>query len=331
MAENKANNVAESNKQQELVITRIFDASRELVWNAWTKPEQIIRWWGPKGFTSPVSKIDLRVGGVYLNCMRSPEGKDFWSKGVFREIVAPERLVMTDSFADEKGNTVPASHYGLSDDTPLEMLITVIFEEHDGKSKLTLKHSGIDGISATDRENMEQGWNESLDKLAESLRFKKEITMTKTKFIAEPGKQEIVITRVFDAPPELVFKTSMDPNLIPQWWGPKSLTTVVDKMDVRPGGVWRFVQRDECGNEYAFHGVYHEISQKRLVQTFEFEGMSGHVLLEICTFEDIDGKTRLTEKSVYESVEDRDGMLKSGMKEGAIETMDRLAELVEKS
>jgi uncharacterized protein YndB with AHSA1/START domain len=164
------NNVAKNSKQRELVITRIFDAPRELVWNAWTKPEQIMRWWGPKGFTSPVSKIDLRVGGLYLNCMRSPEGKDFWSKGVFREIVAPERLVMTDSFADEKGNTVPASHYGLSDDTPLEMLITVIFEEHDGKSKLTLKHSGIDGISATDRENMKQGWNESLDKLAESLR-----------------------------------------------------------------------------------------------------------------------------------------------------------------
>jgi uncharacterized protein YndB with AHSA1/START domain len=153
---------------------RIFDAPRELLWNAWTNPDQIMRWWGPKGFTAPIAKIDLRVGGVYLNCMRSPDGKDFWSKGVFREIVAPERLVMTDSFADENGNTVPASHYGLGDDTPLETLITVIFEEHDGKSKLTLKHSGLDGISAKDRENMEQGWNESLDKLAESLRFKKE-------------------------------------------------------------------------------------------------------------------------------------------------------------
>jgi uncharacterized protein YndB with AHSA1/START domain len=155
--------------------------------------------------------------------------------------------------------------------------------------------------------------------------------MTKTNLIAEPGKQEIVITRVFDAPRELVFRTSMDPNLIPKWWGPKSLTTTVDKMDVRPGGVWRYVQRDADGNEFAFHGVYHEISKKRLVQTMEFKGMSGHVLLEIVTFEDIDGKTKLTEKSVFESVEDRDGMLKSGMEEGAKETMDRLAELVEKS
>ena len=154
--------------------------------------------------------------------------------------------------------------------------------------------------------------------------------MTKTEFIAEPGKQEIVITRVFDASRELVFKTSMDPNLIPKWWGPRSLTTTVDKMDVRPGGVWRYVQRDSDGNEFAFHGVYHEISPSRFVQTFEFEGMPGHVLLEICTFEDIDGKTKLTEKSVFESIEDRDGMLKSGMEEGAKETLDRLAVLVEK-
>ena len=99
MAEKKEgrNIDVKNSKQQELVIKRIFDAPRELVWDAWTEPEQIMRWWGPKGFSAPVAKIDLRVGGAYLNCMRSPEGKDFWSKGVFREIVAPERLVMTDS------------------------------------------------------------------------------------------------------------------------------------------------------------------------------------------------------------------------------------------
>lgn len=154
--------------------------------------------------------------------------------------------------------------------------------------------------------------------------------MAKTKFIAEPGKQEIVMTRVFEAPLERVFKVSMDPKLVPQWWGPKSLTTTVEKMDVRSGGSWRYIQRDSDGNEFAFHGVYHEISQKRLVQTMEFEGMPGHVLLEIVTFEEIDGKTRLTEKSIFESVEDRDGMLKSGMEGGATESMERLAELVEK-
>lgn len=99
--------------------------------------------------------------------MRSPEGKDFWSKGIYREIVAHERLVMTDSFADEKGNTVPASHYGMSKDFPLEMLVTMMLKEQDGKTKLTLRHLGIP--SGEDSEGAQQGWSQSFDKLAEYL------------------------------------------------------------------------------------------------------------------------------------------------------------------
>jgi uncharacterized protein YndB with AHSA1/START domain len=159
-----------SSSSRELVITRVFDAPRERVFKAWTECDRLIRWWGPKGFTSPSCRIDYRVGGEYLSSMRSPEGKEYWSKGKYREIKAPERLVMTDSFADEKGNIVPASFYGMSGDWPLEMLVTVTFEEeHKGRTKLTLKHSGIDGIRAKDRNDMRQGWSESFDKLAKSL------------------------------------------------------------------------------------------------------------------------------------------------------------------
>jgi uncharacterized protein YndB with AHSA1/START domain len=155
--------------------------------------------------------------------------------------------------------------------------------------------------------------------------------MAKTDLVAEPGKQAVVITRIFDAPRELVFKAITDPGLIPQWWGPRRLTTTVDKMDVRPGGVWRFVQRDQDGNEYAFNGVYHAVvPPERLVYTFEFEGMPGHVLLETVTFEEHDGKTTATDTPVFQTVEDRDGMLASGMEEGAVETMDRFAELLAK-
>jgi uncharacterized protein YndB with AHSA1/START domain len=155
--------------REELIITRIFEAPRERVWKAWTKPEQLKRWMGPKGFTSPFSSIDLRVGGRYLYCMRSPEGKDYWSTGVYREVLPPKRLVMTDSFADERGNVVPAAHYGMVSDFPLEMLITVVLEERDGTTRLTLRHSGLVNVSETDSSNMEQGWNESLDKLTEYL------------------------------------------------------------------------------------------------------------------------------------------------------------------
>lgn len=160
---------SQNNGRRELIITRIFDTPRKLVWKAWTDPDMFMRWWGPKGFTTPVSEIDLQVGGEYFNCMRSPEGQDFCSKGVYREVVELERLVMTDSFADKEGNMVSASYYGLSSDFPMEMQITVTFEEQEGKTKLTLKHSNVEGINEKDLSDMQQGWNESFDKLADIL------------------------------------------------------------------------------------------------------------------------------------------------------------------
>lgn len=155
-----------------------------------------------------------------------------------------------------------------------------------------------------------------------------------TTITAERGKQEIVITREFDAPRELVFKAFTDPNLIPQWWGPRYLSTEVDKIDVKPGGQWRFINRDAEGKEYGFHGVYHEIlAPERIIDTFEFEGLpeTGHVTLETVRLEALPGgRTRLISQSVFQSVADRDGMLQSGMEEGVNDTYDRLEELLKK-
>ncbi len=162
------NNPATESTAQALVITRVFDAPRELVRKAWTEPEQCVRWWGPKGYTTPACRIDLRVGGTYLNCMRSPEGQDYWSTGIYKEIVPLERIVCTDSFADEHGNVVPASHYGMDGDFPLEMLVTVTFEDQQGKTKLTLTHAGLP--AGENRDGAQEGWSQSFDKLAEMLR-----------------------------------------------------------------------------------------------------------------------------------------------------------------
>jgi len=153
--------------ERELVITRRFDAPRELVWKAWTEPERLMRWWGPKDFTAPYCQLDLRVGGIYLSCMRSPDGQNYWSTGRYRDLVAPSRLICTDSFADEHGQVVPASHYGMSGEWPLELLIMVTFEEEAGKTRLTLRHVGIPAGEM--REMCAAGWNESFDKLAASL------------------------------------------------------------------------------------------------------------------------------------------------------------------
>jgi uncharacterized protein YndB with AHSA1/START domain len=154
--------------QNDLVLTRIFDAPRERVWKAWTDPEQVKRWWGPKPFTAPSCSLDLRVGGKYLFCMRSPDGQDFWTTGVYREIVEPERLVYTDSFSDEQGNVVPGSYYGMEDDFPTELLVTVILEALDGnRTRLILRHAGMP--AGNHSEMASAGWSTSLEKLAESL------------------------------------------------------------------------------------------------------------------------------------------------------------------
>jgi uncharacterized protein YndB with AHSA1/START domain len=160
------NSLAPEPEERALVITRGFDAPRSLVYKAWTDPEHVVHWWGPKGFTTPFCKIDFRPGGVFHYCMRSPEGKDYWNTGVYREILPLERIVCTDSFADEKGNVVPATYYGMSAEFPLEMLQTVTFEEHEGKTTLTLRHVGI---PTAEIDSCNAGWTESLDRLAEYL------------------------------------------------------------------------------------------------------------------------------------------------------------------
>jgi uncharacterized protein YndB with AHSA1/START domain len=153
--------------------------------------------------------------------------------------------------------------------------------------------------------------------------------MSKLKLVIEPGKQEFTYTREFDAPRELVFKAFTDPRLIPQWWGPAYLTTTIDRLDARSGGSWRFVQRAPDGGEHAFHGVIHEVSApERIVQTFEYEGMPGHVSLETMTLEERDGKTLLRGQAVFQSVADRDGMVGAGMEGGMSEGMDRLEQIL---
>jgi uncharacterized protein YndB with AHSA1/START domain len=140
---------------------------------------------------------------------------------------------------------------------------------------------------------------------------------------------EIEMTRVFDAPRELVFKAYTDPELIPKWWGQRSAVTIVDVMDVRPGGKWRYIQRSPEGEEYAFRGEYREVSPPdRLVSTFEFEGMPGHVSVDDLTLVEENGRTTMIVKGIFASKDDRDGMLASGMEAGAAELYDRLAELL---
>jgi uncharacterized protein YndB with AHSA1/START domain len=148
--------------------------------------------------------------------------------------------------------------------------------------------------------------------------------------ITLPSDREIVMTRVFNAPRELVFRAHIDPTLIPQWWGPRGNTTIVDKLDVRPGGAWRFIlRRDDGSSEVVFGGEFREIvPPERFTWTFGFEGMSGSPGLETYMFEEHAGRTTLTSTGFFNTAEERDGVLASGMEAGANESGDRLEELL---
>lgn len=157
-------------------------------------------------------------------------------------------------------------------------------------------------------------------------------TKNETQIVAEPGKQEITITREFDAPRELVFRAYTDPALYVRWMGPRDLKMTLDKFEPWSGGSWRFIQHDAQGNAYGFHGVNHEVTApERIIGTFEFEGLPerGHVILETSTFEELPGhRTRVVTQSVFRSVADRDGMVASGMERGVYDSYEQLDELL---
>jgi len=153
--------------------------------------------------------------------------------------------------------------------------------------------------------------------------------MGTTKITAEPGVPYIDFTREFDAPRDLVFRAHTDPDLLAQWLGPRKYEMVIERLEPRDGGTWRYLNRDNAGNEFAFHGVFHGTpTPDRMVQTFEFEGAPGHVSLDTLTLEERDGRTIARGRSVFESVEDRDAMVQGGMEEGMNEGYERLDELV---
>lgn len=150
-----------------IVIDRVFNLPLNKVWKAWSEPEGFKKWWGPEDYTCPFSEVDFRVGGKYLHCMRSPNGEEFWSTGVYKEIIPYKKLVNTDSFSDEQGNVIPAYEYNMPGEWPIELLVTITFEEHGEKTKLRIQHEGVPDEMQDD---CIRGWNECLDKLERNIK-----------------------------------------------------------------------------------------------------------------------------------------------------------------
>jgi len=165
--ETKTNRPQDTAVQNDIVIQRVFKLPASKVWKALTDSEYFKKWWGPAGFTCPYSSMEARKGGKYLNCMRGPDGKEYWSTGVAQEFIPEKKLVVTDSFSDSQGNITSASEHGLPGNWPRELLITFELEEADGATKLKLTH---EGMPEEMHDECIKGWNESLDKLGKNIK-----------------------------------------------------------------------------------------------------------------------------------------------------------------
>jgi uncharacterized protein YndB with AHSA1/START domain len=154
------------NETDRLVITRVFDAPRELVWKAWTDPKYVMQWWGPRGFTAPACKMDFRVGGKFLFCMRTPDGQEGWNAGEYHEIVPYEKIVSSMYFSDSDGNRVESADYG-AEHEEVEGAYDVVLFEDIGKGQTKLTFIGNETMQNALESGQLEGWNETLDKVAE--------------------------------------------------------------------------------------------------------------------------------------------------------------------
>jgi uncharacterized protein YndB with AHSA1/START domain len=298
--------------EYELVIARVFDAPRELVFECWTQAEHLQHWQGaPRGFTVTTQESDIRPGGSFRICMRSPEGVERWLEGGYCEIVKPERLVFTHVWLDAEKKPGP------------ETLVTVTLTERNGKTELTLRQTGFSAVESRDGHKF--GWASALDVLSEYL-----AEARARRAATNPLERELTITRVFDAPRELVFAAWTEPAHLKRWWGPNGFTTPACDVDLRVGGSWKIVMRFPDGvNEHIMQAVYREIvPPERIVFTNVALDKDGNRLLEgltSVTLEDLGGKTKLTLQTRMTGLVPYADRMLEGMETGWSQTLERLA------
>jgi uncharacterized protein YndB with AHSA1/START domain len=300
---------------RELVLTRTFDAPRDLVFKAWTDPKHLARWWGPHGFTNPVCEADARPGGAIRIDMRGPDGVVYPMKGVFHEVVAPERLVFTSTaLEDEAGQP------------RLEVRHTVTFAEQGGKTTLTMRAVVVKAApeAAGALAGMEAGWTQSLERLEADL------------------SGAFLLTRVFEAPRALVFRAWTEADRLARWFGPRGFTLFSSTLDLRPGGAFHYGMRSPDGQAMWGKWVFREVAApERLVFVFSFSDEQGGVtrhpfapdwpreVLSTVTFAECYGQTMLTmraapinatgaERKAFEAGHD-------SMRQGWTGTLDQLA------
>ena len=299
--------MSEEAASREITVTRIFDAPVDLVFKTWTEAEHISKWWGPEGFSAPSVESDPRPGGSLMIVMRGPDGVDYKMTGLYKEVMAPELLV------------VESTAWGLDGKPVLEALSTVTFADRDGKTEVTVKARAVALVpdAAPMLGGMLAGWTQSLQCLDDVL--------------TGAVDRQIVITRVFQATRERVFQAWTQRDQVERWWGPNGFSVTIDEMDVRPGGTWRFTMHGPDGVDYANLIVYDEVSPpERLTFTHGSPDAEDPGFRAVVTLDDFMGMTALTMRSVFESAAARDEVIeKYNAVEGGNQTLDRLGQHLE--
>ena len=315
-ANNPGTSPASDSSDREILVTRLFDAPRELVFEAWTNLKHIPHWWGPKGFATTVHEMDVRPGGVWRLTMRGPDGRDYKNRIVFVEVAKPERLVY-------KHEPEPGSE-------PVSFQTTVTFVEREGQTEVTVRMlfpspQARDHVVKT--YGAIEGLNQTLGRLADHLEDM--VRDASADWSPELRKaRELVITCTFDAPRRLVFAAWSKPENLVHWWGPKGFTLPKCEVDFRPGGLFHFVMRGPDGKGYPFRGSYLEIVEpERIVSQGVIHDEPGHQVWTTVTFAEEDGKTKLTVQQTYSFETDAT----RGAPEGWKQTLDRLVDFVAKA
>ncbi|MFZ0637662.1 MAG: SRPBCC domain-containing protein [Candidatus Acidiferrales bacterium] len=313
------NSFIEDSSDREIVVTRVFDAPRELVFKAFTEPKHVAQWWGPIGFTTTINEMDVRPGGVWRLVMHGPDGRDYNNKIVFLEIVKPERIVYKHD--PEKGTE------------PVKCEVTITFAERGEKTEVRMRM--VFPTAAEREDNVKkygavEGGKQTLGRLAEHL----EMMAERSSFVVEGEKPAVIMTRVFDAPRELVFKAWTDAKQVAQWWGPTGFTNPVCELDARPGGAIRIDMRGPDGTVYPMTGAFEEIVEpERLVFTsaaMDKDGKALFVNRNVVTFAEEGGKTRVRLHARVVKTTPAAAPYLGGMEEGWALTLDRLGAYVKK-
>jgi len=298
--------------EREIVSTRLFDSPRERVFQAWTDPAILARWWGPKGFRNTFHEFDLRPGGAWRFVMHGPDGTDYKNESVFREIEKPARIVF---------DHVSSPRFQ----------VTATFDAEGGKTRVTFRML-FESVEALDRvKSFVPECNEqNFDRLEAQLELMPAAEAGEA--VAPLSERELMITRIIDAPRERVFKAWT--TRLSAWWGPHGMTTPFCEMDMRPGGVFRTVMRAPDGSEYPTKGVFLDVVEnERIVFTDAYgpgwEPSPEIFFTAIITFDALPGgKTRYTARALHWTVENRRKHEAMGFHHGWGESLDRLVALL---